>query len=264
MTRTGIPITRLRSLAAMLRQFGARAPLRGRCPVCGRRAMFVNISPLVRESFKCPWCRAILRNRHLALILCRELGVDPHHGLAHLAQVHPDLAIYETQSRGPIHRFLSRLPQYECSEFLPRTPRGTIAADGTRCEDLQCLTFPDAMFDVVVSQDVFEHIRDLPAAWREVHRVLTPGGRHVFTVPYFRDRLTRRRIAVDGDREIDLLPREYHRDSVRDGLVYTEFGGDLPALLAEYGFVTSEWCAGEEERRRWGIYDSCILVSRKR
>jgi SAM-dependent methyltransferase len=45
------------------------------------------------------------------------------------------------------------------------------------------LPFPDAAFDLVLSFDVFEHIRDSDAHLREVSRVLRPGGRYLVQTP---------------------------------------------------------------------------------
>jgi len=45
------------------------------------------------------------------------------------------------------------------------------------------LPFSDASFDLVLSFDVFEHIRDSDAHLREVARVLRPGGRYLVQTP---------------------------------------------------------------------------------
>jgi len=45
------------------------------------------------------------------------------------------------------------------------------------------LPFSDASFDLVLSFDVFEHIRDSDAHLREVSRVLKPGGRYLVQTP---------------------------------------------------------------------------------
>jgi SAM-dependent methyltransferase len=39
-----------------------------------------------------------------------------------------------------------------------------------------CLPFADATFGLVVNNQVMEHVDDLDAVLREIHRVLTPGG----------------------------------------------------------------------------------------
>jgi SAM-dependent methyltransferase len=45
------------------------------------------------------------------------------------------------------------------------------------------LPFPDASFDLVLSFDVFEHIRDSDGHLREVSRVLRRGGRYLVQTP---------------------------------------------------------------------------------
>ena len=43
--------------------------------------------------------------------------------------------------------------------------------------------FPDAFFDVAVSNYVVEHVGDAAVHLAEIHRVLRPGGRYLFRTP---------------------------------------------------------------------------------
>jgi SAM-dependent methyltransferase len=45
------------------------------------------------------------------------------------------------------------------------------------------IPFPDNMFDVVVSEQVFEHVMDYDKAVSEIHRVLKPGGVAIHDFP---------------------------------------------------------------------------------
>ncbi len=48
------------------------------------------------------------------------------------------------------------------------------------------IPFDDCTFDVVISDQVFEHVMDYPTTLREIHRVLKPGGSflHIFPARY--------------------------------------------------------------------------------
>jgi len=48
----------------------------------------------------------------------------------------------------------------------------------------QKIPFPDAFFDLVVSNQVFEHIPNLAPVIAEIERVLKPGGRVLCITPY--------------------------------------------------------------------------------
>jgi 2-polyprenyl-3-methyl-5-hydroxy-6-metoxy-1,4-benzoquinol methylase len=45
------------------------------------------------------------------------------------------------------------------------------------------ITYPDNSYDVVISFDVFEHIKDTAKHLSEVKRVLKPGGYYIFCTP---------------------------------------------------------------------------------
>lgn len=49
-----------------------------------------------------------------------------------------------------------------------------------RVADAEALPFDDNAFDLVLGHAVLHHLPDLDQAWREIHRVLTPGGVALF------------------------------------------------------------------------------------
>lgn len=53
------------------------------------------------------------------------------------------------------------------------------------------LPFADSSFDVVLSLYVMEHLRDRPAAFADMARVLKPGGRAIVFVPSWMERIYR-------------------------------------------------------------------------
>lgn len=110
-----------------------------------------------------------------------------------------------------------------------------------RHEDLTRLSFADDSFDLVITQDIFEHIPDYARAFAECRRVLRQGGRLVFSVPFFPNQAeteVRARFSADGTLE-HLMPAEYHGDPVGDGgvLCFQHFGWDLLDGLRRAGFA---------------------------
>jgi len=66
---------------------------------------------------------------------------------------------------------------------LDLDPRGLDA--GGVCGSATALPFAERSFDVVAAFDVIEHCADEHRALREIHRVLTPGGRFLMSVPAY-------------------------------------------------------------------------------
>jgi len=74
------------------------------------------------------------------------------------------------------------------------------------------LTFADSSFDLMITNDVLEHVPSYEDAYRELFRVLAPGGLLVFTVPFRSEpgrAPDRARVTPSGAVE-HLLPPEYH------------------------------------------------------
>lgn len=157
------------------------------------------------------------------------------------------MTIHESSPDGPSSVYLSQAPDYVPSQWFPDVTSGTLV-DGVLREDLQDLSLADESVDLVVTQDVFEHVNDPDAAWREIARVLKPGGAHLWTVPIYRDRSTLRRVAVDGTL---LMDADYHGNPLGGGsLVVHEWARDVVSradtasgMRTEH-FATQSWVRG--------------------
>jgi SAM-dependent methyltransferase len=215
----------------------------GRCGFCGHTGEFVVAEKPVRENHNCQVCRAPLRYRlqASAITAAYEMPDAPFTKLIEQKSFR-GLAIYEPGIIGPFRRKLSKVAGYVNSYFWPDVALGN-ERDGVRCEDLRRLTFPDASIDLVISSDIFEHVRGPMPAFAELFRVLRPGGFHIFTVPlrWPLPSATQPRVDWSGDEDVLLLPARYHGSphDPKGSLVYTDFGMDLPEELRELGFETA-------------------------
>jgi SAM-dependent methyltransferase len=137
-------------------------------------------------------------------------------------------------------RLRGLVAHYQGSEFLPdpQDPR----RQQVRHEDLCQLSFDDRSFDVVVCNEVLEHVYDLPAALTSMARVLVPGGTLIGTVPfaYGQAEATVKALHLGRNQDPELLMEpEYHGDPVqaeRGSLVYRIPGWEFLEQLREAGF----------------------------
>jgi SAM-dependent methyltransferase len=181
------------------------------------------------------------------------------------------LSVYELQAKGAIHDKLHALPGYVCSEYYPDIPSGQRNERGILCQDAACLSFADQSFDLVISQDVLEHMEDPWAGFAEIQRVLRPGGMHIFTVPLHEGLKTRPRTRRGHAGElIPLLPPVRHKDPLNSegAFVFWDYGDDLPQLLAVRGISTrralsaafyapSELCRVDDENSAAACRQAC-------
>lgn len=205
------------------------------------------------RGLRCPFCGPSLLLRladheHAVRCLrCRAGAVHVSLGLA-LAALRPalrGLRVLELSSRGALVRHLRRSGAHlTCSEFLDGVEPGT-ERDGIRCEDVQRLSFADASFDLVTHTEVFEHVEDDRAGFRELRRVLAPGGATVFSVPLDVSCATRERVVREAQGLRYLLPPEYHGDRLRGRgqvLSWRDYGADIVERLHVAGFARA-WIA---------------------
>ena len=151
-------------------------------------------------------------------------------GLLHLLRKNPEIRIYETANYSVFrNRHLKRIPNYVVSEYFEDKPTGTLI-DGILNENLECLTFPNSSFDIVITSEVLEHVANLENALQEIRRVLKPGGVHVFSIPVdMKLPKTVERTKIVEGKTIHLLPPVYHGDTIRNEgiLAFRDFGADV-------------------------------------
>jgi SAM-dependent methyltransferase len=152
----------------------------------------------------------------------------------------PSLSIHESSpvlGRGANRRLTEEAPAYIASHYYPGVAPGKIV-NGIRCENLEHLTFDHESYDLHITQDVFEHLFNPAAAFREIARTLRPGGAHVFTTPLVRKNEPTRfcaSLAPDGTVVHLMEPPEYHGNPISSegSLVTVHWGYDIANFIFE-------------------------------
>jgi SAM-dependent methyltransferase len=164
---------------------------RGRCIVCGRATLFIfqGGPETIRNHAVCIFCRSSSRNRHIAMCVLNEYKM---HGIRKLSDFcsHSELIVFNTSSASPIAKALGKNKNIICTEFFDDVKPGDYK-DGVQNQDLQRLTFNDNSIDLIISEDVFEHVPNYRLGFKEVHRVLKKGGMHIFSIPFYFDKRTK-------------------------------------------------------------------------
>ena len=138
--------------------------------------------------------------------------------------------------------------------------------NGVLCQNLEKLTFGDSLFDVVVTQDVLEHVRDYRAALREIYRVLKNGGSHVFSIPFYFVSGTEELFGYrDGEYVPLKLPIEYHGDGIRGTIpALYHFGFSLVRDMEDVGFSVAIDIPTYEDAVRYGFFGCYTFIAQKR
>jgi len=131
-------------------------------------------------------------------------------------------------------------PNYIPTHYFSDIPPGQVK-EGFRCEDLEKQTFSNESFDLIITQDVLEHLFEPQKALIEIGRTLKPGGAHVFTVPWYYWKDTVVRAVREADTIHYLLEPEYHGNPIdpEGSLVTTEWGRDLCDFIYKNSGMTT-------------------------
>lgn len=252
------------------RAAGKKFRVPGTCVPCDRRVGFKvdyvaggspESGPNWRERLICPHCHMSNRQRLMAGLVLKAVR---HSGSPH--------QIYLMEQMTPLYKWLLREMggQLTGSEYLgekftsgdriglldyqtpfdPASPLRSLKyslslsymmlrTGKLRHEDVNRLSFDDETYDIIVSNDVFEHLPEPGGAFRECVRVLRRGGMMLATFPFSSREATSviRARMCDGHVE-HLLPETYHGNpvSTRGTLVFTDFGWDVFGMFEEAGF----------------------------
>jgi glycosyltransferase involved in cell wall biosynthesis len=196
-----------------------------------------------RENEFCAQCGSVFRVRAQAKSVLKVFGQQKLSSFIAFLSNSPSFCVYEAaRYRSFRNEKLKKLKNYVVSEFHPGHPFGE-TVNGVRNESLERLTFADESFNLVITSEVLEHVSDLSKSLSEIHRVLRPGGYHVFTIPVnYAMSETRQRALVGHNGEIShLLPPAIHGDDIRDGvLAFRDFGVDVEQIIRDSGFRCRE------------------------
>lgn len=231
------------------------------CNVCGGIRKIKIRSANLREEGSCKRCRSNSRKRHLAAVILDSLGSARRYSSLREIPSDSPVKLYNVESNGALHSCLKHINGYVCSEYFGPYEEVGKEKEGVLNVDLQNIPFEENLFDFVISTEVFEHIPNPYIAFKELHRILKPGGSHIFTVPYNynSDKDEIKSILNEKNEIVHLTTPEYHGDPIRgEGiLVYTIFSKEMISKLEALNFKVS---LDHEKSLKYGILGDKNIV----
>lgn len=185
-----------------------------------------------RERMLCTGCRLNNRQRFVAGY-CKEIFTNSKEML-HVYFYEQVTPFYKLmiEEFGHKHNIVG-------SEYLGYQYKKGEIINGIRHEDAQDLSFDDLSLDMIVSQDVLEHVPDYRLALRETYRVLKENGVFFFSVPFFHSADNNiQRVDFSQTENIYLYPPIYHGNPVdaNGSIVTFDYGWELLEVMREIGF----------------------------
>lgn len=188
------------------------------------------LSPNWRERMECKYCRMNNRQRLIAGLIMQK-SKNKRLSIYFMEQVTP-IYLWAKKNLGSSHRIVG-------SEYLGNEYRGGEIINGIQHENVEMLSFEDNEFDLIISNDVFEHVPNPDIAFKECSRVLKPGGEMLATIPFYDNHdYSIKRAIIENNQIINLLQPEFHGNplSEKGALVFNDFGWDLLSNMKLNGF----------------------------
>ena len=190
--------------------------------------------PNWRERLVCPSCQMNNRQRLICLLI-EQLLKGEH-----------NQKIYFMEQTTPIYSWaISKFKEHNIigSEYLGFEYESGASVNGVRHEDIENLSFQNSEMDLIISNDVFEHVPHSAIAFTECARILKPNGMMLATIPFHSsmDNSVIRAQLIDGRLE-NLLPAQFHGNPISSegSLVFTDFGWDIVSQMQSSGFSDVE------------------------
>jgi hypothetical protein len=245
--------------------------IKGYCPICGEHTFFDSNLPIgakgKRNNFFCRSCKSSSRNRHIAKVILQCYNSDKNiTSLINFAKK-TSLTILNLCSYGAIHTALKEANHYYCSEYFDHTPSGQYV-NGIQCQNLEQTTYLNNFFDIIISEDILEHINDPRKACIELSRILKNSGRHISTIAVSLEKpRSKQRAKLENGTISHLLPPVYHGDMIREegALVFFDFGKDIiTKFLSKTGKTEIIWPDKQSDfMPDNGILHNMVFVSQK-
>jgi hypothetical protein len=212
---------------------------KGVCCICGGEHLFkvdwilvYNGIPGYRERLICDSCGLSARKRVVAGLV-KAAFQDMNNR---------DLFCFE--QKGKFYKTIKAINGLNVigSEFLSDDLKPGTIFNGFRHENATNLSFRDKSFDLIVSNDVFEHVPDISKALQECFRVLKDNGKLIFTVPFsWKTDISIQRAKIENGKLIHILDPHFHKDPLRKegALVFYDYGWDILDFIRNAGFKKS-------------------------
>lgn len=130
------------------------------CNICNKE---VNFSQWLYRKSQCPVCGSLERHRAMAIHIWSYLPELYHKNVLHFA---PERCLKQI--------FLSIPVNYIPTNYSPKDKYNI---------DITNISYPDNHFELIIVNQILEHIKDDKLAISELYRVLKRGGRALLTVP---------------------------------------------------------------------------------
>lgn len=198
----------------------------GHCPCCDQKTLFVSNHEWLRDHYVCTKCGCKPRERALMSVI---------------ESFYPnwrELTIHESSpmDRGASVKLKNACKNYIPSQFWPEREFGKFY-EGFYNINLEKEHFNENIFDLVITQDVFEHLYHPNEACKQIYRTLKKGGAHICTIPMVnKNKPTEKWSIIENDEVIWLKEPEYHGNPVDENgsPVSFHYGYDLCFLVQKW------------------------------